>query len=330
MEEAALWLSRRDRGLTAAEQDHYIQWLQSDPQHAEALGRSAATLQRMMRLYEWQPVHTKEPNPDLLAPVTRRRLWWMPGGFAAAAALAVMFLWDVATPGGTPPEPAEKSYLRVNERVALPDGTRVELRDGSYIRVKYSDNERRVRLTSGEAHFTVWKDASRPFMVEVDDVTVVAVGTSFNVRRDEQAVEVLVTSGQVQLQGDDSVRSALPSPYVSSGERALISRAQAGSDGASMPVAIITQVSGEEIGQALAWQAPRLQFNETPLADAIIQFNRLNRHQLVLGDPSLEGLRIGGTFRPDNVDAFVRLLEITFKIRAEKRDHDETVLRRRL
>ena len=33
---ATAWLARRDRTLTAAEQDAYLQWLREDPRHAAA------------------------------------------------------------------------------------------------------------------------------------------------------------------------------------------------------------------------------------------------------------------------------------------------------
>src|SRR5581483_6579934 len=40
--EASQWLARRDRGLTAVEQDEYLQWLRENPQH----GRVVAQLDR--------------------------------------------------------------------------------------------------------------------------------------------------------------------------------------------------------------------------------------------------------------------------------------------
>src|SRR5688572_18088066 len=87
--EAARWLARRDRGFNAAEQDEYLQWLRSDPAHAEALARHEATLRRMMGVAEWQPAHSAEPNPDLFAPPGRGRWRVAVRVLAAAAALAV-------------------------------------------------------------------------------------------------------------------------------------------------------------------------------------------------------------------------------------------------
>ena len=76
----------------------------------------------------------------------------------------------------------------------------------------------------------------------------------------------------------------------------------------------------------LAWQAPRFQFYETPLVEAVAEFNRHNPHRLVLGDPKLGARRIGGTFRTDNVEGFVSLLRLTLGLRAQARGTDETVL----
>ncbi|MDQ5977463.1 MAG: transrane sensor, partial [Verrucomicrobiota bacterium] len=152
---AALWLSRRDRGLTPAEQDEYMQWLAQDPLHAAAITRHAAALERMMQLYDWQPRNDLGPNPDLFAP-TRSHSWWRwSAGLAAAVAVAAVTWLVGLRPEPVLPEPtAPRTYLHVNERIALPDGSRVELRDGSRIVVQYSEAERRVRLEGGEAHFT--------------------------------------------------------------------------------------------------------------------------------------------------------------------------------
>jgi transmembrane sensor len=89
---------------------------------------------------------------------------------------------------------------------------------------------------------------------------------------------------------------------------------------------VVTDVSAEEITRRLAWTGSWLQFDETPLADAVAEFNRRNRRQLVLGDPALGGRRIGGAFRPENVEGFVYAVKETLGLRAETRGADETVL----
>lgn len=347
MDAAAAWLARRDRGLTPTEQDDYMHWLAADPRHHEALAQHAAALERMMQLHEWTPAHDTEPNPDLFAPVAEaakaRRFWQWTAGLATAAALMVVIVWQPwKGSGASVVAAATKSYLRVNERMALPDGSRVELKDGTELLVQYSAAERRVKLTGGEAHFSVWKDSLRPFVVDVAGVEVRAVGTAFNVRLGETSVEVLVTEGRVRVDNSPAGtvspnRSALetvendgpyrsrPGIFVSVRQRAVVPLAETGVTPAPPSIAPVTI---EDIARELAWQAPRLQFHETPLADVVAEFNRLNRHQLELGEPGLGALRIGGTFRPDNVEGFIRLLDTTLGLRAEPAGKNRTVLRR--
>lgn len=322
--EAAQWLARRDRGFSAAEQDEYLQWLRLDPRHGEALGRHEASLRRMMRLGDWQPALSDDPNPDLFAP--RFRWLWLAASFGAAAALVIAgALW---WQGQVTDAPAPRtSYVRVNERQALPDGSIVELKDGSHIAIEFSETERRVRLTGGEAHFTVAKNPARPFVVEAAGINVRAVGTVFNVRLDATSVDVLVTEGRVKVESPASPMSAKAAPapeapLVSAGERAVVDLT------AKNTAPRVIGITAREVKDALAWQAPRLQFFETPLAVAVAEFNARNRVRLVLGSPELGAIPIGGTFRFDNVEGFLRLLEVTLEIRAEARGRDEFVLRR--
>jgi transmembrane sensor len=76
--------------------------------------------------------------------------------------------------------------------------------------------------------------------------------------------------------------------------------------------------------RALDWRNGFLDFNDTTLAEAADEFNRYNRRKLVIGDPGAGTLRVGGHFRWSNVDAFVRLLELGFPVRAEM--HGDTVV----
>lgn len=317
---AAAWLARRDRGLTPIEQDAYLVWLHADPRHADAVARHAAVLARMMALGGWQPELSVEPNPDLLAPPSRRRRRVLAPVLALAAALVLgLFVWRPA------PVPApQKSYLRVNERQALADGSLVELKDGSRIDVRFTPDERRVRL-SGEAHFRVAKNPARPFIVEANGVEVRAIGTAFNVRVEAGVVEVYVTEGKVRIDEPTRLDPAETSPalILNAGQQTLVAFAPL------TPPPSVTNVAPDQLRTALEWQTPRLQFFETPLADAVAEFNRHNRSRLLLAKGRIGSLPIGGTFRVDNPEGFVRLLEYTLDIRGEPQADGSILLRQR-
>ena len=99
---------------------------------------------------------------------------------------------------------------------------------------------------------------------------------------------------------------------------------------ASEPVQVprIERVTTDALRESLAWQGPRLVFADTPLADAIEQFNRRNPVQLELADSELGTLPIGGSFRAENVDAFVRLLTTGGELVAERPSPNRVLLRR--
>ena len=86
-DEAAAWVIREDRGLSAEEQDRLSQWLAADPAHREAWARQRGNWRRLEPLARWLPEHSAEPNPDLLAPSRRKRRWWRPS-LALAASVA--------------------------------------------------------------------------------------------------------------------------------------------------------------------------------------------------------------------------------------------------
>lgn len=323
-QEAAGWAARRDRGLSAAEQDEFVQWLAAHPQHAEALRRHTAAFERMMRLYEWQPGPSGVANPDLFAPPRRRQ--WRRGlvALAAALVLAAGAVWWGRDHATLPPS-EQSAFLRLNESQTLPDGTRVELKEGTTMAVRFSATERRVVLF-GEAHFDVAKAPGRDFVVEAGGALVRAVGTAFNVRLGQDALEVLVTEGVVQVErpvARTGAGTTAPTPRparVEAQHRAVIPL-----QGDRMPEAV--RVSDTEMAEALAWKAPRLQFSDTPLAVAVAEFNRRNRLQIVIAEPEISAQAIGGTFQVNNVEGFVRLLEVTLDVKAERRG-TEIVLRR--
>ena len=65
-----------------------------------------------------------------------------------------------------------------------------------------------------------------------------------------------------------------------------------------------------------------MDFTDAPLADIVAEFNRRNPVHLVLEQPVVGELRLSASFRSDNVEGFVRLMESDFDLRAEQRGND--------
>lgn len=329
--EAGAWLARRDRGLSAVEQDAFLQWLREDERHRAALAKLDRTWTALDSLTQWQPEHSTQPNPDLLAPaqLRRRRFVRVSLSVAGLAAAMAMIVWTATV--FRVPSPTNDALLgsaqglRIipgPERLVLSDGSVAERKHGSQIEVLFTEAERRVHLLAGELHVTVTKNPLRPFIVDVDGVAVRAVGTAFSVRRGADVIEVLVTEGRVQLESPQTEGLRGEPVAVAAGERARIDTTSPDS------APVITRVSSAEIERELAWQSVRLEFEALPLAAVVAEFNLRNRQQLVIGDSAAGQVSVAGTFRADQVDVFVRLLEASFGIHVERPANGPWVLRK--
>lgn len=233
---------------------------------------------------------------------------------ALAGAAALLFavgggLYSAFAPNG------ERYATPVGGLASVPmaDGSKVTLNTDSQIRIALTDTERRVELGHGEAFFEVSKDPNRPFIVRAGDKRVVAVGTQFSVRREGDDIEIVVTEGKVRVEdgaaGQDSRVGGSAEVFLTPGS---IARA----DDAGVLVQRRTLPEAEE---HLSWRTGRLMFRDQGLAEAIAEFNRYNARKIVIQDPAIADLKIEGNFRATNVEAFVRLLESGFPVRAEVR-----------
>ena len=328
--EASHWVMRRDRGLSPTEQDELSHWLAADSRHGRIFAEHNWGWEELDRLAGLQASLGAMPDPDLFAPRRRTGVstllrfgWWMPLTLAAAAAL-VVFL-QLRRPGGEVPAemavPASASgNVASGERRVLEDGSVVELNVDSEIEVQYTAAERQVRLVRGEAKFSVARSPARPFIVTAGNIRVRAIGTAFVIAVDSLTVEIVVAEGQVAV--DSTAHPSAENLYLTAGDRAILPRTPATS-------VQVSTLGPTQLAARLASFDSRLTFRDTSLAEVVADFNRHNEVKLVIGDPTIASLRIGGSFRATEVDAFIRLLSASFpEIKAE-RQGNEVVLRGR-
>lgn len=336
-EAAAGWLALRDqRDLTPAEQASFDAWLAADTRNSAAVKSLSAAWSDFDRLRQYPRPAEAAPDPDFFAR-PRRFHAAMPLALAAAAAIAVAVAVATLRHRPTRPENAASTtfVVQANESRSfrLSDHSQVKLNAGSEILEQFTPEERRVQLVRGEAHFAVTKNPARPFVVQAGPVAVRAVGTAFDVRLNADMIEVLVTEGKVRLDppagspGADGINhghSSLEYRFLEAGQRATI-RINARRTPAAP---VVENLAPREIERALAWQTGRFIFDATPLSVVVGQFNSRNAQHLRLIDPQLGALRISGTFKVDDVDSFVQLLELGFHVEVDRQTNGEIVLRR--
>ena len=329
---AAEWLVRHDRGLTPAQQDEFLSWLTASAAHRESFERHRSMWGDFNALKQWRPEHGTVPNPDLLARHRRPSAWrWATPALLAAAAVALLLVWPPTTRA---PENATVVFEAAAYRQeTLPDGSVLDLNRGAHVVVQFSAAERRVLLVQGEAQFAVAKNPARPFVVRAGGVEVRAVGTAFNVKLAGPNLEVLVTEGTVHVSQQAVVAPAASAGSAPTAAPVVLAALTAGQR-TVIPVAtviappVVVPASVPEIARLLDWQPHLLDFESAPLAEVVETFNRRNPRRLVIGDEELRALTIVASIRSDNVESFVRLLEGTMGVRAERSSTGEIVLRR--
>lgn len=330
--EASDWVAKYDQGITAEEQDAFFDWLAESPSHSEAFNRRQIVWKEMNVLADWRPEHSTEPNPDLLA-VSRKRsklIGLRIVGAVAAILMIGLFLGEFIenSKQGESFLLASGESAQFYEHHVLEDGSTIELNRGAQVSVRFRKDKRVIDLLSGEAHFTVAKDARRPFVVRARGTVVQAVGTAFNVLLDSEEVEVIVTEGRVLV--NPSIATTRESIVVeseplvrklSAGQRSVVSL------NSEIQPPLVEEFPLENLERRLAWKNEMLEFTDAPLSEVILEFNRRNHTQLVIGDPVLAELPVTAAFRPNKLDEFVELLGLIGNVQAERDGLSKIVLR---
>jgi transmembrane sensor len=302
---AAEWLLRREQPLwSQADQAALDRWLDESMSHKAAFWRLEHTWQMADRI---GALSARD-----IAPAPRRtglRLkWWQGGALAASLLLAIAFIGLHSRPTLTPPPTADTFDTGIGGHriVPLADGSRIELNTATNLRTLISKKRRDVWLDRGEAFFAVAHIEGSAFVVHAGPRLITVVGTQFSVRRDDDKVTVAVVQGRVRVE-DTTPGASSASITVTPGDVAI------GLGSSTMvvsnPVAAIED--------KLTWRDGRLVFDGTSLAEVADDFNRYNRQQLLISDPSVAAIRISGTFKASNVEAFVRLLKEAYGLKVE-------------
>jgi transmembrane sensor len=304
-ERAAEWLARRDGpGWDQAQQQQLDAWLAEAVTHRVAYLRLNSTWQRADRLSALRPAAALQPPPPPVSARAPARRWLArPPMLWMAASLALMLVlgggWFGAQPSG-PPGETHSTAVGSHESLTLADGSRLMLNTDTRLRTAVGPATRTVWLDKGEAYFDIAHDAGRPFVVLAGDRRITVLGTRFSVRRQADRVDVVVEQGRVKVEPLQETASPDLSPTIVTRNQAVVSRAD------NM---LVVAKAPEQIGKELSWRQGKLVFDQMTLADAAAEFNRYNRKKLVIDDPALAGVRIGGSFDTGNVQGFAALMQ---------------------
>lgn len=298
-EEAAEWLARLGNYPISTQTVREFRDWRDDPANDAAYEEAEAF---------WEASGEQAADPEIMrmtqeALARRRRGWrdWLrlPSIRISlvTAALLVAGLSVILSTRMFPSYATGPGELRV---VRLEDGSRVHLNVDSEVRVRFSEGERRLTLAKGEAFFDVAHDATRPFIVAADGASVRALGTKFDVRRQDHGVQVTLLEGRVRVQ-----QAGMAQAWTLDPNQKLVLSAR----GVVSPVAA-------DAARSTSWTTGRLSFRETPLAEAIAEVNRYGKERIVLQGDDLPARLVSGYFDVGDTEAFVKGVAMLFDLDA--------------
>ena len=340
---ASYWVVRLNaEDCTPEDRYAFDAWRREDPAHEAAyqkIKRGNDYLDRFMEAPEFQArieLARKRTKPAFW---TQNSMRWV-GAVAACLTIVAGIMMTVPWPGPVDQalvlaETFEAYETRIGERstVTLSDGSVVTINTNSRIEVGYTDNLRQITLVRGQGFFDVAKDINRPFVVVAGEKRVLALGTVFDVRfDDENEVQVTLVEGKVQVDDTSSIGDTLgdirrakgpnePAIVIASielnpGER-LIARVDAAPE--------IVETDGVE---ETSWRRGQLVFRQRALAEVVAEMNRYSAQQLVLDtDERVLALEVSGVFNNGGPpSAFVDALEAMHPLEARRSARDELTL----
>jgi transmembrane sensor len=291
-DEAAGWLAALDAG--SADMAAFEAWRDADIRHAVAFAEVAGAWRDMdrLRVAHGEIRHETSPLPAHPAPVAtarpdRRRVLRAAAAFAAVAAVG----------GGG----AYRAYARdmavtaVGQRKAvaampglsldLNTDSRVFWRDGAPARLWLDRGEVAIAL-AGNRHLELATPGGR-FRLEPG---------RYNARLRGAACELAVLVGGIA----DGMALRM-----GAGDVALVTGGQ---------VSMQARDAGA-LGRVTAWRHDTLVLNGESLDYAVAELNRYLPDKIVIGDPALSRLRLGGTFATTDPAEFLHALRTSFSVR---------------
>lgn len=306
--QAADWLQQLQQDPDDEAMQRWLDWYAEDPLNRQAFNDISQV---------WNASAELPATPSQRPPP-----WAFAAGLAGffAFLLIAAFAWNN---WWQPPHSMTALELTTptghNSRTALPDGSVVELGGRSQALVHYTTAQREVRLLQGQLFVTVAQDASRPFIVDLGDLRVAAVGTAFDVLHDTGRSVVTVVEGQVDVRMAHGLRA-------DGGAAASPIRLGAGQQLTHMSGSPVLPVGWVDPATTTAWRDGILVFVDQPLSLVMAVINRYTDRQVVIEDSDIGALTFTGTARTDRIGDWLAALPDAFPVALAELPGDRMLL----
>jgi len=196
--------------------------------------------------------------------------------------------------------------------IQLPDGTHVWLNSAGLLTYDNTYNKKeRIVYLQGEAYFEVNKDKKRPFIVKANDISVEALGTTFNVKAypDDNYVTAILLEGSIR------VSSMSQSEALKPNEKLTFNK----SNGQFTKGALL------DADKNVSWVNNQLAFEQERLEDIAKTLERMYSIRIRFASGSLKNIRFSGSIKNNNLENVLQLLTFVSPIRYSM-ENDTTII----
>lgn len=198
--------------------------------------------------------------------------------------------------------------------IELCDGTKVYLNSGTVLEFpsRFSGSQREVKL-KGEAYFEVARDERKPFIVNVNEMSVKVLGTSFNVKSyvDEPGVYTTLVNGSVAI-----VRDGQPEKVIKPGEQAYYNK--------GVGTLSVTEV---DVAEFTAWKDGMFYFKDITLEEILRIVSRWYDLDVFYMNQGARSVVYSGKLPMySSVEDVLRKFELSGEVRFELKGRTLTVL----
>ncbi|NQX99037.1 MAG: FecR family protein, partial [Flavobacteriales bacterium] len=218
------------------------------------------------------------------------------------AALAIGGLWNnqdnkinkiADLPDETPEVliPKESTILAANvlKSFTLQDQSKVQLDPGSELTIPadFNTNGRNLKL-KGSGTFEVVHDEANPFIIEIENLKVIDVGTIFSLKTNLDTVKVLVVEGAVELRINDETLDVI------AGDSAFY---------------LISKQLLARYQQPKSRKKKVFKFDETPLSEVVTILGAFYERNIVVMDQEIVNCKVSVTFKDEELATILDIIK---------------------
>ena len=254
----------------------------------------------------WQRFQRKVKKSEPAGSTLKGFGWWR---VAAVIVIIAGIAWIVSTlleTGSSEPPIVNITSTNEVKKDTLPDGSFATLNKNSTLTypAAFKGKTRKVQL-KGEAFFSVSPNKQKPFIIDVNDVQVKVVGTSFNVRSINGETEIIVETGVVQVSKADTTVE------LKAGQRILFEKA----DTAARVVASDDKLYNYYVSRVF-------ECDNTPLWKLVEKLNEAYNVNIRIKRDELKKLPLNVTFNDESLDVILDVISQTLMIKVSRAENE--------